>query len=50
MHKESLKKYFRGSCKFPQAHKKVCDKNEGRKKQEKQDTHIKVFLMEGSGL
>ena len=30
--KESLKKYFRGSCKLPQAYKKVCDENETKKK------------------
>ena len=29
--KESLKKYFRGSRKLPQAHKKVCDENETEK-------------------
>ena len=32
MHKKSLKKYFRGSRKLPQAHKKVCDENETKKK------------------
>ena len=30
--KESLKKYFQGSRKLPQAHKKVCDENEPKKK------------------
>ena len=30
--KESLKKYFRGSRKLPQAHEKVCDENETKKK------------------
>ena len=45
--KESLKKYFRGSRKLPQAHEKVCDENE-RKKQRKNDAHVKMLLMEGS--
>ena len=30
--------------------KKVCDENEGGKKQEKYDAHVKMFLIEGSGL
>ena len=30
--------------------KKMCDENEGRKKQEKNDACVKMFLMEGSGL
>ena len=30
--KEDLKKYFRGLCKLPQAHKKVCDENEEKKR------------------
>ena len=30
--KESLKKYFRGSRKLPQAHEKMCDENERNKK------------------
>ena len=42
--KESLKKYFRGSRKLPQAHEKVCDENERNK--EKTDTHVKMLLME----
>ena len=29
---ENLKKYFRGSHKLPQAHEKVCDENETKKK------------------
>ena len=29
--KESLKKYFQGSCKLPQAHEKVCDEYERNK-------------------
>ena len=45
--KESLKKYFRGSRKLPQAHEKVCDENETKKKN---DAHIKMFLVEGSPL
>ena len=44
-------KIFWGSRKLPQAHEKgVCDKNEGRKKQEKNDARVKMFLMRGSGL
>ena len=46
--KENLKKYFRGSCKLPQAHEKVCDENERNK--EKNDIHIKMLLMVGSTL
>ena len=45
--KESLKKYFRGSRKLPQAHEKVCDENETKKKN---DVHVKRFLVEGSPL
>ena len=45
--KESLKKYFRGSRKLPQAHEKVCDENETKKKN---DACIKMFLVEGSPL
>ena len=46
--KESLKKYFQGSCKLPQAHEKVRNENEGNKQRtKKNDTHIKMFLMEG---
>ena len=40
--KESLKKYFQGSQKLPQAHEKVCDENESRNK-EKNDGHLKYF-------
>ena len=47
--KESLKKYFRGSCKPPQAHEKVCNENE-TKKQRKNDACVKMFLVEGSPL
>ena len=43
-------KIFRGSRKLPQAHEKVCDENKGRKKQEKNDARVKMFLMGGSGL
>ena len=32
--------YLLGSCKLPQAHKKDCDENEGRKKTSKKMTHI----------
>ena len=35
--KESLKKYFRGSCKLPYAHEKVCDENERNKQTKKQE-------------
>ena len=31
--KDSLKKYFWGSRKLPQAHKKVCNENESRNKE-----------------
>ena len=30
--KENLKKYFWGSCELPQAHEKMCDENETKKK------------------
>ena len=43
-------KIFQGSRKLPQAHEKVCDENEGSKKQEKNDARVKMFLMGGSGL
>ena len=44
-------KIFRGSRKLPQAHEKVCDENEGSKKEtRKNDAHVKMFLMGGSGL
>ena len=46
--KESLKKNFRGSRKLPHAHEKVCDENET--KREKNDTRVKMFLVEGSPL
>ena len=42
-------KNFWGSCKLPQAHEKVCNKNE-TKKQEKNDTHVKMLFTEGSPL
>ena len=48
--KESLKKYFRGSRKLPQAHEKVCDANETKKQRKKNDVHVKRFLVEGSPL
>ena len=44
--KENLKKFFRGSRKLPQAHNKVCDENETRKKRRAP----KIFLMEGRSL
>ena len=48
--KESLKKYFRGSRKLPQAHEKVCDENETKKQRIKNDVRVKRFLVEGSPL
>ena len=48
--KESLKKYFRGSRKLPQAHEKVCDENETKKQRKKNDVRVKRFLVEGSPL
>ena len=39
-------KIFRGSRKLLQAHEKVCDENEGRKKQEKNGTHVKNVFNE----
>ena len=48
--KESLKKYFRGSRKLPQAHEKVCDENETKKQRRKNDVRVKRFLVEGSPL
>ena len=43
--KESLKKYFRGSRKLPQAHEKLCDENETKKqtKKKKRRERKKVF-------
>ena len=41
--KESLKKYFRGSRKLPQAHEKVCDENETKKQRKKPCARKKVF-------
>ena len=47
MHKKSLKKYFRGSRKLPQANEKVCDENEIRElNKEKNDVRVKMLLME----
>ena len=40
--KASFKKYFWGSHKLPQAHRKVCDENETNK-QRKNDKHKNVF-------
>ena len=52
--KESLKKYFRGSRKLPQAHEKVCDENETKKQRKKQrkknDVRVKRFLVVESPL
>ena len=48
--KESLKKYFRGTRKVPQAHEKVCDENETKKQRKKNDVCVKRFLVEGSPL
>ena len=43
--KREFEKYFQGSCKLPQAHKKVCNENEGRKKEtrKKRCMHKNVF-------
>ena len=41
-------KIFRGSRKLPQAHEKVCNENERRRR--KNDTRIKIIFMEGSPL
>ena len=42
--KESLKKDFRGSCKLPHAHEKVCDENERNKQiRKKNDGRLKYF-------
>ena len=44
-------KNFRGShVKLLQAHEKVCDENETKKVEEKNDVRIKTLLMEGSPL
>ena len=37
--KESLKKIFQGSRKFPHAHEKVCDENERNKQIRKKTAH-----------
>ena len=34
---ESLKKYFRGSCKLPPAHEKVCHENEKQTRKRNED-------------
>ena len=39
--KRDFKKYFRGSWELAQAHKKVCDENETKKK--KNDGRLKYF-------
>ena len=44
--KESLKKYFRGSLKLPQAHEKVCDKNKINK-QTKKKQHARKNVFDG---
>ena len=44
MHKREFEKYFRGSRKLLQAHKKVCDENESRIiRRKKQCTRKNVF-------
>ena len=43
---KSLKKILQGSSKLPQAHKKVCDENERKKK----PRAPKIFLEEGRSL
>ena len=52
--KESLKKELPGFTQAPASPRKVCNENE-RKKQstrnkEKNDTHIKMLVMEGGSL
>ena len=44
--KESLKKYFRGSCQLLQAHEKVCDENE-RNKQTKNKRCARKNVIDG---
>ena len=44
--KENLKKYFRDSRKLPEAHEKVCDENERKRKRQVP----KVFLWAGRSL
>ena len=46
--KENLKKYFRGSRELPQAHEKVCNEDESRKK--KNDGHLKYYFCGQEGL
>ena len=41
---------FRGSRKLLQAHEKMCDENERKKVEEKNDVHFKMLLMEGGHL
>ena len=38
-------KIFRGSCKLPQAHEKVCDENESRIIRKKNDARVKVLFI-----
>ena len=45
--KAQKEKNFQGSRLLPQAHEKVCDENETSKKN---DTHVKMLLMEGTPL
>ena len=46
--KENLKKYFQGSRELLQAHEKVRDEDESRKKKKRRAP--KIFLWEGSSL
>ena len=41
--KESLKKYSRGSRKLSQAHEKVCNENETKEVERKNDGRLKYF-------
>ena len=53
MHKKNSEySSFRGSCKLPQAHEKVCDENERKyvEELEKNDVHVKMFLTGGDSL
>ena len=50
---KEFEKTSQGSRKLPYAHEKVCDENETNKqtnKQEKNNAHVKIFLVEGSPL
>ena len=48
--KESLKKYFRGLCKLPQAHEKVCDENERNTETNKEKQSMPKNVIHGRKL